>query len=391
MASDRARVYLDNAATSWPKPQRVYAAVEHYLRDNGAAAGRGVYSDAVEAGALVADARRRAARWLGAGEARRVVFGLNGTDALNLALHGLLARGGGHVITTALEHNSVLRPLRKLETAGRISVSIVPPNASGLINEHDIAQAWTDETRLVAIVHASNVTGAVLPIGEIADLTRTRGAHVLVDAAQSAGHVPIDVRALGIDLLATSGHKGLLGPLGTGLLYVAPGLESTLDSVRQGGTGTQSESDLQPETLPDKYECGNLNVLGLAGLAAGLAELDEHHAEFREREASLLERLLVGLQSIAGVTVYGPAPGVPRVGVVSFNVAGYSPDEVAAALASGYGIQVRSGLHCAPLAHRALGTDRAGGTVRASLGPYNEPEHIERLINAVTEIAHSAL
>lgn len=389
---DRPRIYLDNAATSWPKPESVYRAVDAYMRDNGAAAGRGVYVEAATASAIVADARRRVARLIGAADPKQVVFTLNGTDALSTALHGLLGRAGGHVVTTVLEHNSVLRPLRLLEKRGRISLSIVNLEESGAIDPAAVVKAITTETRLVAITHASNVTGVVLPVAEIAAQAHERGALVLIDAAQTLGHVPVDVRAMGADLLAAPGHKGLLGPLGTGLLYLAPGVEDRVDSLRQGGTGTQSELDEQPAELPEKYEAGNINVAGLSGLAAGVTEVEARAvAAIYAHEAALAGRLVEGLRAIGGVRVLTPAEECPRVGVVSFQVAGYEPGEVAAALDSGPRIQVRSGLHCAPHAHRALGTIAGGGTVRASIGPFNTPEHVERLIAAVAEIAAATI
>jgi cysteine desulfurase family protein len=381
------RIYLDNAATSWPKPQSVYAAVDRALREIGAPAGRGVYREADEAARLVADARRRVAAILGAEEPRRVVFTLNGTDSLNLALHGLL-KPGDHVVTTVVEHNSVLRPLRQMRETGGRSVTRVGCDAEGFVDPDEIARAITPETRLIALVHASNVTGAMQPVEEVGRIARERDVLFLVDAAQTVGRVPLDVRQIGCSLLAAPGHKGLLGPLGTGVLYIAPGVENQLASVRQGGTGTQSEEDLQPETLPDKYEAGNLNVPAIAGLGAGAAWLQEQGLEkIHHYVSELTERLAAGLRAIEGITVFGPADPARRIDVVSITIAGCQPQEAAVMLDTAHRIQTRPGLHCAPLMHRALGTLEGGGTLRFSVGPFNTAEEIDQAIAAVAEIA----
>jgi cysteine desulfurase family protein len=385
--SESGRIYLDNAATSWPKPQSVYAAVERAMREVGAPAGRGVYREADEAARLVADARRRVAALLGAEEPRRVAFTLNGTDSLNLAIYGLL-KPGDHVVTTVIEHNSVLRPLRRLEQTGGVTVTRVPCDGEGIIDPQEMAKAVSRQTRLIALIHASNVTGALQPIEEVGRVAREREVLFLVDAAQTVGRVPLDVRNIGCSLLAAPGHKGLMGPLGTGVLYIAPGIEQQLASVRQGGTGTQSEEDLQPETLPDKYEAGNLNVPALAGLAAGAAWLQEQGLEEVHRRVSdLTTRLVQGFREIDGVTVFGPAEPGRRIDVVSIVIVGCQPHEAAVMLDTAHRIQTRPGLHCAPLMHRALGTIEGGGTLRFSVGPFNTEEEIDQTVNAVAEIA----
>jgi cysteine desulfurase/selenocysteine lyase len=381
------RIYLDNGATTWPKPAAVYDAVDRYQREIGAAAGRGAYRE----GATVDDALRRCrqgiARVLGGVDAKQVVFCFNGTDALNLAIHGVL-RAGDHVVTSVIEHNSVLRPLRFLKERLGIDVAHVPCDAEGVLSADAVAAAMTDRTRLVAIAHVSNVTGAIQPIEAISQIARERGALILVDAAQSLGHLPTSFRDLPVDLVAAPGHKGLLGPLGTGVLYLRPGFEAELLPLRQGGTGTSSDEDVQPSTLPERYESGNHNVPGLVGLGAGVAYLQERTvAALREHEVELTAQLLDGLRAIKGVTLYGPTDPTRRVGVVSFNVEGYNPQELASLLDSAYGVQVRAGLHCAPLMHRALGTLAGGGTVRMSLGPFNTPTDIDQATTAVREIA----
>jgi cysteine desulfurase/selenocysteine lyase len=320
----------------------------------------------------------------------RLIFTANGTDALNLALHGLL-RAGDHVVTTVVEHNSTLRPLRSLEDQGLIEVTRVGCDSSGIVNPDDIRRALTTNTRLAAISHVSNVTGAMQPIDEIRDVVQRHGARLLVDAAQSIGHLPIELDVWGVDFVAASGHKGLLGPLGTGILYLRHGLESEIVSVRQGGTGTRSEDDRQPSDLPSKYESGNLNVPGIAGLGAATEFLfTKTIAALRAHDLALCSRLLDGLQIIRGVRIHGPKTAADRVGLVSVSVEGYDPQEVAAALDAVHRIQVRPGLHCAPLMHRALGTIESGGTVRFSLGQFNTREDIDAAITAVAELVASS-
>jgi cysteine desulfurase family protein len=385
--SEPRRIYLDNAATSWPKPEPVYAAVERCLRELGAPGGRGVYREANEVGRLLADARRRIAALLGAGDPRRVVFTFNGTDSLNLALHGLL-RSGDHVITSVVEHNSVLRPLHQLETTRGVSVTRVACDAEGVVDPDDFRRALRPETRLIALIHASNVTGALQPVAEAGRIAREAGVYFLVDAAQTAGHASIDVSTIGCDLLAAPGHKGLLGPLGTGILYVGPGVERELESFRQGGTGTESEEHRQPSALPDKYEAGNMNVPGVAGLGAGAAWIQERGVEDLERHGrELTEALISGLEAIDGVRIFGPRDAERRVGVVSIAWEGADPQEAAMLLDSAHAIQTRAGLHCAPLMHQVLGTAHGGGTLRLSVGPFNTHDDIDQAVAAIAELA----
>jgi cysteine desulfurase / selenocysteine lyase len=382
-----ARIYLDNAATSWPKPPAVYEAVDHYLRNVGVAAGRGAYREAIEVERLVLDTRRKVAQLVGLADPRRVIFTLNGTDSLNLALHGLL-RPGDHVITSVAEHNSTLRPLRFLESRQGLEVTRVPCDAAGLVDVDAYRRAIRPNTRLLTLVHASNVTGAIQPIAEIARLAKDHGKLFLVDAAQSLGHLPIDIGETPIDLLAAPGHKGLLGPLGTGVLIVANQVELQLEPVRQGGTGTHSESDVQPESLPDRYESGNVNVPGIVGLGCGVQYLVERGLEtLRQHEMDLTDQLLTALATIPKATVYGPRNATQRLGVVSFNLAGYDPQEVAALLDASHAIQARSGLHCAPLMHATLRTAALGGTVRLSVGPFTTRDEMDVAIRAIEEIA----
>ena len=380
------RIYLDNAATSYPKPPGVMEAVERALRDEGAAEGRSATRAALRVHEVVARCRERAARLLGATQSERIVFTFNGTDSLNLALHGLL-RPGDHVVTSAIEHNSALRPLRNLRDRG-VEVSYVPGDSEGRVNPDEVKRALRDNTRLVALVHASNVTGTIQAIDSVGELAREAGAVFLVDAAQTAGHLPIDVSRSPIDILAAPGHKGLLGPLGTGVLYVAQDVEEQLQSVRQGGTGSNSEDDLQPARLPDKYECGNHNVPGLFGLEAALAWIEERTvAELRRHERALTEQLVTALAPIRGLRIYGPQSAEDRVGVVSVTLDGFEPQELATILDGSFGIETRAGLHCAPGVHRCLGTFAGGGTLRFSVGPFTTGTEIEAAATALGSIA----
>jgi len=381
------RIYLDNAATSWPKPDVVYAAVDRYLRENGAPAGRSAYREAADVEGVIASARSAIARLIHADHAKRIVFTLNGTGALNLAIHGLL-RSGDHAICTDADHNSVLRPLRHLEEYGGVEVTRVACSSSGWVVPDDVRRAIRPKTRLVAMLHASNVTGVIEPAAEIAEIAHQHGALFLLDAAQSLGHLPVSVKELSVDLLAAPGHKGLLGPLGTGFLYIRDGIEKELKSIAQGGTGTQSNEDRQPETIPDKFESGNHNVPGLLGLAAAVGWLESRGIEsIYQHEKDLGDQLRERLQRIPGVKLHGPAHGEPAVAVVSITVEGYDPQEAAAVLDSTFRVQVRAGLHCAGPLHAALGTLARGGTIRFSAGAFNTLSNIEAAATAVEEIA----
>lgn len=381
------RIYLDNAATSWPKPASVYEAVDTYLRDNGAPAGRSTYAEAEEVERGLADCRRRLAALLGAAQPQEVAFAFNGTDALNMALHGLL-QPGDHAVTTAAEHNSVLRPLQWLSEHAGVTVTRVACDADGVVDAEAVADALQESTRLVALTHVSNVTGAIQPVADVSRAMSQRQpqALLLVDAAQSLGHLPVHIGQLGADLLAAPGHKGLNGPLGTGLLYVGPRAAPAIQSLRQGGTGTRSEEDRQPTSLPDQLESGNHNVPGLLGLRAALVDLEQAGlGSIRRHELQLTEQLLSGLQDLPRVTVHGPPAGEGRTGVVSIS-GDFEPQELAMLLDSSFRVQVRAGLHCAPRMHRALNTAARGGTVRFSMGRYSTPEHIEAAVSALTEV-----
>jgi cysteine desulfurase / selenocysteine lyase len=379
------RTYLDNAATSWPKPESVYRAVDDYQRRLGAPAGRGTYREAADTERIVTSCRQHIAELIGAEEPRRIVFTQNGTDSLNLALHGVL-RSGDHVVTSVCEHNSVLRPLKFLAQQREVTTTYVPCDGAGIVSPDDIRRAITPQTRLIALLHASNVTGAIQPVREVGQIAEERNVFYLVDAAQTLGYLPVNVKSIRCSLLAAPGHKGLLGPLGTGILYVAPGVEAGLLPLRQGGTGTRSDEDIQPTSLPDRYESGNVNVPGIVGLEAGVRhvrafEVGRCEAHLR----SLMGHLLAGLSGIGGVKVYGPPAGVHRVGVVSLNVSGYDPQELASLLDANWSMQTRAGIHCAPRMHMALGTAPAG-TLRLSVGHFTTDGEIRAVLAALGEI-----
>ena len=318
---------------------------------------------------------------MNAGEETNIAFAFNCTDALNLAIKGAL-RYGDHVITTQLEHNSVLRPLNALAARGRISLSIVSPRADGFVDPEDIRASIRKNTRLIAVTHASNVTGAIQPVAAIGELARREGILYLIDGAQAIGATPVNVRALSCDLYAFPGHKSLLGPMGTGGLYIRPGV--VLRTLREGGTGTDSESMLQPDERPERYESGTLNLPGIAGLGAGCAFVAKRVSAIMSHERELTGALYEGLSAIRGAEIYSPREEAARAGIVSFNLPGMTSSDVADRLGR-MGIAVRGGLHCAPGAHRFLGTLRRGA-VRASVGYANTFEEVEAFLNAVNAI-----
>ncbi len=377
-------IYLDNAATSWPKPESVYQTMDEFLRKKGGNPGRGSHSMAVAAREAVEETRLLIARFINASEVERVIFTLNCTEALNLGLKGLL-RPGDHVITSCIGHNSVVRPLRKLEQQG-VKITRLPPcPETGVMSLHDIEEAITQETKLVVVTHASNVTGTIQPIEEYAVVARKYGLILMVDAAQTAGKYPIDVQASNIDLLALSGHKGLFGPPGTGVLYV--GNRVDLDPLREGGTGSYSEQEEQPYLLPDRYESGTINSVGISGLGAGLRYiLSEGLERISAHGQYLIDRLIEGLANVPEVRLYGAKDRSKQAPIVSLNIEGYEPGEVGAILDQTFDVKVRTGLHCAPGAHRTSGTFSLG-TVRLSPGYFNTKEEIDLTVHALEKIA----
>lgn len=378
-------IYLDNAATSWPKPEGTLRAVEHSIVEAGANPGRSGHRMAVEAARIIYDTRESLARLFGAKDPLRIVFTKNVTEALNLVFYGLL-RPGDHVVTSSMEHNSVMRPLRHLEQRG-VELTVVKASSSGEVDPEDFRRALKGNTRLVVLMHVSNVTGTVMPVEAVGQIARERGIPFCVDAAQSAGTLPIDLSRAPIDLLAFTGHKSLFGPQGTGGLYIGEGLEKGLQPITRGGTGSRSEAEEQPGFLPDKYESGTPNTPGIAGLGGGVKFLlSEGMERVKAKKERLTQLLLDGLREVPRVILYGPRNPKRQVAIVSFNIEGLSPSEVSARLDEDFGILTRPGLHCAPSAHRTIGTF-PHGTVRMSLGYFNTEGEIERAIEALWQIA----
>ncbi len=381
--SDRL-IYLDNAATTFPKPREVLdRMVESYSR-LGVSPGRGSYDLAVEAAEMVQQARRKLAHFFGAPDPDRVILASNATDGLNLAIQGIV-KPGDHVVSTRLEHNAVLRPLYHLRQRGWIEYDLVPFDGSGFIDPDAIARAIRPNTRLVILCHASNVLGTLQPVADIGRICAEKGMPLLIDAAQSAGQVPIDMTAWQVSAVAFTGHKSLLGPSGIGGLVLCPDLE--VDSTRFGGTGIESSSPIHTQAFPHRLEAGTLNLLGVLGLSAGLDYLQQEGMErIHRREMALIGRLQEGLASFPRVTVYGPPPRMRQTPVLACNVEGMVASDVGAILDGDYGIAVRTGLHCAPLVHADLGI-LSHGTVRFSTGCFNTDEDIDQALEAMAAIS----
>lgn len=380
-------IYLDNAATSFPKPDCVYDAVDRYNRENGRAVGRGASALGEAVQQTVDRCRFRAAQVLGVSVNEQVVFTLNCTDSLNMILHGFLTPGD-HVVTSVAEHNSVLRPLRHLEATRDVDLTLVDVDDAGFFDAADVEKAIRPETQLVILQHVSNVTGAIQPVEDVAEIADRHSIAFAVDAAQAAGHLPLNVEKLGADFVACSGHKGLMGPLGTGLLYISPECQSELVPTRQGGTGSRSELDTQPESMPDRYESGNHNAPGLVGLDAALGYLiDRGIDDVRRHELNLTSQLCERLQEIPALTLYSSDDRNRHTGVVSLTSELYTSDELALLLSQHFGIDTRSGLHCAPGIHRRLGTIDRQGTVRLSIGFQTVQSDIDAVVDALQQVS----
>jgi cysteine desulfurase family protein len=379
-------IYFDNAATSFPKPEEVTRAMVHFSKEIGASPGRSGHRLAIEAGRIVFEAREGIARLFGVYDSSRVVFGLNATEGINQGLKGLL-RPGDQVITSSMEHNSVMRPLRAMMREG-LEVTILPCCPEGFLDPQGVKKALRKSTKMVVLNHASNVVGTLQPLAEIGEICRRQGVLFFVDAAQSAGAIPIDIEEENVDLLAFTGHKALYGPQGTGGLVLGERVdEKELVPVKRGGTGSRSEQEEHPDFLPDLCESGTPNAVGLAGLSAGLEFVMKVGIEkIRQHEKGLTERLLGGLLEIDGVTVYGPRTAEKQLATVSFNIRGLAPSEVGLRLDEEFGILSRVGLHCSPASHRTLGTFPQG-TVRFGLSYFNREEEVEDALQAVGRIA----
>ncbi len=382
-------IYLDNAATSWPKPDCVAEAMIRVLETAGGNPGRSGHRVSLEAGRAVYHTREILAALFGVADPLRVVLSQNATEGLNLALRGQL-RPGDHVITSSMEHNAVMRPLRHLEEQG-IEITVIPCSPQGVLNPDDLTPAIRNNTVMIVLNHASNVTGTIQPVREAGQIARKHGLLLLVDAAQSAGLIPLDMEGDCIDLLAFTGHKALLGPPGTGGLLIGERVDlARLQPLIRGGTGSRSGDEIQPALLPDRYESGTRNTPGLAGLASALSWLESQGWDkIRQQEARVSQRLSNGLRDISGVTIYGVEDVDRSTGVVSFNIDNSMLSTVGLELEEKSGILCRVGLHCSPASHRTIGTYPTG-TVRLSPGYFTTETEIDTVLTAVDRLAATA-
>lgn len=377
-------IYFDQAASSFPKPAEVSEAMIRVVNEVGANPGRGGHALAREAAGIIQQTREKAAQLFGCSDPKRAIFQPNATAALNQALQGLTWQKGDHIITTSVEHNSVRRPLEYLQDTHGVQVSYVPwqENAAEFVEK--VTQEIDEKTKLLAITHASNVTGSILPMEDLTALARKHQVLTLVDASQTAGHLPIHMKKQQIDMLAFPGHKGLLGPQGTGMLLIEG--ETDLNPLHHGGTGSFSEERKQPEKWPEKLESGTLNTPGISGLYAALQVYEREKSEIVPRETMLINQLANGLDRIAGVNSFGPSLSDSRMPIAAFNVTAADSQEIAMILDSYYNIAVRAGLHCSPITHQTLGTTEQG-IVRASVNRHNTENEIDDFLNAIEEIA----
>ncbi len=378
-------IYLDNASTTYPKPQNVYDYMYEFYRTQGFNPGRAGYDASQETAEVVQGTRKMLAGFFGGTDPKYLTFSYNASDSLNMIIQGVLNEGD-HVVTTNVEHNSVLRPLNHLKRDGVIDVTHVPMDDRGFIDPDDVRKAIKKNTSMVIMNHASNVIGTVQPVKEVGEVCRDAGVCFAVDACQTAGVVDVDVEKMCIDLLAFTGHKCLLGPTGIGGSYVSE--DTPIRCTRFGGTGIRSAYRFHLDEFPYRMECGTLNIVGVAGLKAGLEWINEQGVDaIHEQEMKLWSRLRDGLRAIDGITLYCADSPENHISVLSFNVEGSEAADVGRMLDVEHNIACRTGLHCAPLVHKQLGTDKIHGTVRLGIGPFNTEEHIDTAIEAVREIA----
>ena len=375
-------IYLDNGATSYPKPEGMLQAMTECIRDYCGNPGRSGHRMSIRTGEEIYKARKELGKLFRIGDCSRIIFTANATEALNLGIKGVL-ESGDHVITSAMEHNSVLRPLKALENEG-VETTIVKCSGDGTLNKEMLLREIKDNTKLIVMTHASNVTGTIMPIREIGEIARQRNIFFMVDAAQSAGSLPIDVNDMNISLLAMPGHKGLLGPMGTGLLYVRE--DVPLKPLKEGGTGTKSRELDQPYDFPEGYEAGTVNAPGIVGLGYSARYVAKTGIDqIRNREEGLIATLDEKLRNMKGVMVYGPQNPKMKTGIVCFNLKKMGCEEVCDRLNSKYGIASRGGFHCAALAHKTIGTYDVGA-VRLSVGPFNTKRDINMAIEAIYQM-----
>lgn len=378
-------IYLDNAATTFPKPEIVYHFMESFYRKYGVNPGRSGFDAAIHTEEMVHGTRKLLTDLFNGDDPNRLTFSYNASESLNIILQGL-AEKGDHIVTTMLEHNSVLRPLYHMKMDGLIEVTYVPFDNKGYVHPDDIRKAIRKNTKMVVVNHCSNVIGTIQPVSEIGKVCKEMGVYFILDASQSAGIINIDMKSMGIDVLVFTGHKCLMGPTGIGGSYVMENVPVRL--TRYGGTGVRSAQKTHPEEFPYRLECGTLNILGIAGINAGVRWITEQGMEnLHSREVYLWNRLRNGLQQISSVTTYCADDPADQTAVLSFNIDGFESVKVGTMLDFDYNIACRTGLQCAPMVHQVLGTDKILGTVRMSIGPFNTDVHIEKTIQAVAEIA----
>jgi cysteine desulfurase / selenocysteine lyase len=378
-------IYLDSGATTFPKPEEVYVQMDRFYREYGVNPGRSGYDMCMIAGSIIEETRKLLTKFFNGTEYNRLIFSLNATDALNLAIFGLL-REGDHAITTTVEHNSVLRPLYHLSQHNGVEVDHIPFDANGFVHPEDFARKMKKNTRLVVVNHGSNVIGTVQPVKEIGALCRKRGIPFLIDSSQTAGKIPVDMEELNVDVVAFTGHKSLMGPMGTGGLYVREGIE--IRHTRAGGTGVRSAERAHLDEYPYRLEYGTGNLPGIAGLNAGVKWIEAQGMKnIHEREAKLLKKLRDGLRTIDGVIMYCQDDLTNHIAVLAFNIEGLEAADTGTMLDVDHNIACRTGLHCAPLVHEGIGTDKIHGAVRFGIGPFNTEEEIATAIEAVREVA----
>ena len=380
-------IFLDNGATSYPKPEEVYTFMDHFYRNFGVNPGRSGYDLCMETGELVEETRSMLTKFFNGTDPNRLCFTYNSTDALNLIINGLL-KEGDHAITTNVEHNSVLRPLYHLHKYDGVEMDYIPFDSKGFVDPDDFLKKFKKNTKLVAVNHASNVIGTIQPVKEIGKYCRENDIPFVIDVSQSAGKIPIDMEELNVDIVAFTGHKSLLGPTGIGGLYVGEGIE--IRHTRAGGTGVRSAVRTHLDEYPYRLEYGTLNTLGVAGLHAGVKWIEKQGLEsIHHQEMRLTEMLSDGLKDVEGVTLYCQEDLTNHISIFLFNVDGLEALNTGTILDVDYNIASRTGLHCAPLVHEQIGTAEIHGAVRFGIGPFNTEEHIQTAIQAVKEITES--
>lgn len=378
-------IYLDNSATTFPKPESVYSFMCDFYRTHGVSPGRSGFDAAIETEEVVFGTRKLLTQFFNGDDPNRLTFSYNASDSLNMIIQGLVVQGD-HVITTKLEHNSVLRPLHHLQESGMIEVTHLPFDAHGFVDPDDFRKAIRKNTKLVVLNHCSNVIGTVQPVAEIGAICREMGVFLVLDSTQSAGAVPVDIKAMNIDVVVFTGHKCLMGPTGIGGSYVCDHVP--VRYTRFGGTGVRSAQKTHLEEFPYRLECGTLNLIGVAGLNAGVKWVMEQGIErLHTQEMLLWNKLVDGVRDIKNVKLYCADSDKNHNPVLSLNIDGFDSGDVGIMLDVDYSIAARTGLQCAPLVHEQLGTDKIHGTVRLSIGPFNTEEDIDTAITAVSEIA----